>query len=272
MAAGQDVTAGTWRGLPIEYTPTFRDPNSGVVPRPLKASEVVARRIIDDLISEGYSVGDRFPSEAEMLEHYEVSRETLREGLRLLEVQGLLSIRRGPGGGPFVTPVNAAFLARSASLFFHVAGATYDEVFEAWLHLEPALVARVARSPDREPVEQAMAVFLDPEGPPLPGTPEEEAYFNAVTNFHGAVSRLAGNRVLTLLSQAVDHIVTARVIEDVQPLRLRSTIDADHADIAAAILRGHARKAEALAYEHIAHVRDHFFRQAGVGDEVVVWR
>ena len=74
-------------GLPIEYRPHF-DRHSGEAASPQKASVEVARRIIDDLVQQGYRVGDRFPPEPDMLKVYEVSRETLREGLRLLEVQG----------------------------------------------------------------------------------------------------------------------------------------------------------------------------------------
>ena len=95
-----------------------------------------------------------------MIQLYSVSRETLREAIRLLEVQGLLSIRRGPGGGPRVTAVNPAYLARAASLYFHVVGATYGEVFDAWAALEPAMVGRVAAHPDRDAVAAAMAPYL----------------------------------------------------------------------------------------------------------------
>src|SRR6478736_6338216 len=67
-------------------------PSHGVM-RQLKTSESVAR----DIVEQGLVTGDSLPSEAVMLEEHGVSRESLREALRLLEVQGLLSIRRGPG-------------------------------------------------------------------------------------------------------------------------------------------------------------------------------
>jgi GntR family transcriptional regulator, transcriptional repressor for pyruvate dehydrogenase complex len=47
----------------------------------------------------GLGEGDSLPTEAHMLAHDGVSRESLREGLRLLETQGLITLRRGPGGG-----------------------------------------------------------------------------------------------------------------------------------------------------------------------------
>src|SRR5262245_53560806 len=91
---------------------------SGAVTRPLKTAERVARDITRDIISGGLATGDSLPSEAAMLTQYGVSRESLREALRLLEVQGLIAIRRGPGGGPTVGSVDPANLGRISSLYY----------------------------------------------------------------------------------------------------------------------------------------------------------
>ena len=82
----------------------------------------MARDIVDDIVVERLDERDNLPSETAMLQHYGVSRETLREALRLLEVQGLISIRRGPGGGPIVGAVDPANLGRISTLFYHLAG------------------------------------------------------------------------------------------------------------------------------------------------------
>ena len=118
--------------------------------RPLKTAEGFARDLVRDIVNRGLQTGDKLPSEAVMLEDYGLSRESLREGLRLLEVQGLITIRRGPGGGPIVGHLDPASLGRTSTLYFHLAGATYRELLEAWLVLEPILAERAARNPDRD--------------------------------------------------------------------------------------------------------------------------
>ena len=95
---------------------------SDSVTRTLKTSESVARDIVHDIVSGGLRTGDRLEPEALMLEQYGVSRESLREGLRLLEAQGLISIRRGPGGGPIVGRVDPANFGRMSTLFYHLVG------------------------------------------------------------------------------------------------------------------------------------------------------
>ena len=90
-------------------------PQGGAL-RGLKTSESVARDIVHDIVTAGLQDGDGLPSEAAMLQQYGVSRESLREGLRLLEVQGLIRIRRGPGGGPIVGSLDPANMGRTSTL------------------------------------------------------------------------------------------------------------------------------------------------------------
>ena len=94
--------------------------------RPRRPPETVARAITRDIIRDGRQPSDPLPSEATMLDHYDVSRESLREALRLLEVQGLVAIRRAAAAvGCTVDPAN---LGRVSTLYYHLAGATYREL------------------------------------------------------------------------------------------------------------------------------------------------
>ena len=88
--------------------------------RTVKASERVAQDIVRDIVRRGLQTGDRLPLEAAMVEEYGVSRTSLREALRILEVQGLISLKPGPGGGPVVGTVEPSHLARTAALYFHL--------------------------------------------------------------------------------------------------------------------------------------------------------
>ena len=125
-----------------------------------KTSEKVAFRLAHDIVAGGLVEGDHLPREAELVDHYGVSRESIREALRLLEAQGMVSIRRGPGGGPIVGRAESANLARTMTLYFHLSGSTYDELLHAWFDLEPGVAARAAANPDRGEVARLMAPHL----------------------------------------------------------------------------------------------------------------
>ncbi|MBM3346797.1 MAG: FadR family transcriptional regulator, partial [Betaproteobacteria bacterium] len=83
--------------------------------RGVKAAVSVALDIARDITAQRLKAGDKLPREAELLAHYGVSRASLREGVRILEVQGLLSIRPGPGG-VVVGAAHPANLGRSLTV------------------------------------------------------------------------------------------------------------------------------------------------------------
>jgi DNA-binding FadR family transcriptional regulator len=236
---------------------------SDAVLRPLKTSESVARDIAHDIIEQGLTTGDSLAPEVAMLEHYGVSRESLREGLRLLEVQGLITIRRGPGGGPVVGTVDPANLGRMSTLFFYMAGATYSELFEAWVISESMLAELAARNPDARAREMAMAPCLHQHGH---ASDRLDHFVQQHTKFHGAIGSLVNNRVLQLSMRVYGQIVSHHVAVANDPRGLRERIADDHVAIAEAIIAGHHKRARELMVEHIRSVER--FNREQMGDKV----
>jgi DNA-binding FadR family transcriptional regulator len=219
----------------------------------MKIAERVALDVVRAIVADGLGTGDRLPTETAMLEQYGVSRESLREALRLLEVQGLITLKRGPGGGPFVGVVDPVHLARTATLFFHMAGASYDELFDTWLLTEPMLAEMAARNPDRPLVKRTMAPFLrQPQADDPSGFAEEAG------SFHAVVPTLANNKVLSLLMQAAGCIVVEHILRDLDPRQLGDTISHDHTELARAIIAGRPSRARSLMSEHISHIVEHY--------------
>lgn len=57
----------------------------------------LARRLMGELASGRYAIGDRLPAERELSLNHAVSRPTVREAIIALEVQGLVEVRVGSG-------------------------------------------------------------------------------------------------------------------------------------------------------------------------------
>lgn len=257
--------------------PTAR-PNRVVIPiapgngltRTPKTSENTARTIIRDIIRDGRQPGDPLPSEATMLDHYNVSRESLREALRLLEVQGLVAIRRGPGGGPSVCTVDPANLGRVSTLYYHLAGATYRELWEAWILAESLLAERAATNPDDATRTAAMAPYRDHGEPP----PEEsETQVHDHIAFHAAVASLAQNRVLEIALQTMGQIVSHHFVTTDDPRQLRSMIHDDHHQLARLITAGDATEARAMMEAHTRRMADIAGNNLGtLSDDFIEWQ
>ena len=240
------------------------------VPRPVwKTSEVVAFAVARDIVEHGLKSGDRLPLEAEMVEQYRVSRESLREALRLLEAQGIVSIRRGPGGGPVVGTASSMNLARTMTLYFQLAGATYEELLDAWRMLEPLAAELAANNPDRELVADTLGAHLehfDDHG-------DVAAYQAHSNGLHFSVIDLADNQVLALVVGAIGDIIRTHVILRIDPFELRQLIDDDHAAVAEAVIAGDAARAREAMLAHIDGLapiyRSHW---DGDVDEIIEWK
>ena len=65
----------------------------------------VAEAIKQSILSDAMLPGDRLPQEPTLIERFQVSKGTVREALKILETQGIIRTRTGPGGGAFITDV-----------------------------------------------------------------------------------------------------------------------------------------------------------------------
>ncbi|MET0908727.1 MAG: FCD domain-containing protein [Ilumatobacteraceae bacterium] len=221
-----------------------------------KTSELVAMQIVEDIVAQGLAPGDRLPLEAAMVTQYRVSRASLREALRLLEVQGLISLRPGRGGGPAVGRVEPGYLARTATLFFHLAGTTYEELFLAHLELEVEAAAMAARNPDRELVRELLSPYVGDVRPT-----DDRSYESHWREFHRAVLDASGNRVVELLTNALSHIVRTHVLATMEPVHMREEIVAEHGQLARAIIAGNVARAMDLTDRHLRTQLDFYRRQ-----------
>jgi len=235
--------------------------------RQAKTAETVAAAIVRDIMSRYLNPGDILPSEAAMVAHYRVSRASLREALRLLEVQELIRLKPGPGGGPIVSAVDPRNLAKISMLYLYLGGATYQELFEAQQVMARMDAERAARNPDRELVRTTMKPFLS-EDQPVQGT----EYWTVTNEFHGAVGELAGNRVIELLSRIVGSIWHERIVTRMDTHSVREQIHAEHREIAKAILARQPNKAGRLMNDHFGWLVEEYSRHwPGRFDELIEW-
>ena len=112
--------------------------------RAIKGAERLARDIVRRIYERNMQPGDKFLSEAEALNVFGVSRATLREALRYLQIQGVLRIRTGPGGGHFVGQPRADSLASTMALLLQFSGTPLRSIIDARRVLERALAREAA--------------------------------------------------------------------------------------------------------------------------------
>lgn len=239
-------------------------------PRSEKRSEIVAREIVRDISSRKLPPGSKLPAEADMLATYGVGRATLREALRVLEVQGIISIKPGPGGGPVVGSAHPKDFGRMATLYLQLLGATFRELADARLALEPLMARLAAERRDYADVEgltealgRAAVVTLD----------EDASWAQVSTEFHGRIASMSGNPILDLIALALKEVWVDRITGAMVPRQDRNKVQSDHDEIVRAIIEGDGERAEDLMRQHMEEFVAYYAqRNPGMLDEVVDWR
>lgn len=114
------------------------------------ASETIAERIRAQIATGRVRPGEMLPSETALLEMYDVARSTMREALRILESDGLVTIERGTKGGARVQEPDVASLARRVGLHLQLRGAELTDLvdFQAVIQPRAAGLAAAARTDD----------------------------------------------------------------------------------------------------------------------------
>ena len=109
--------------------------------KPLKRSDLVAQEVKRLITEKNLSPGDRLPRESELQAQFQVSKGTIREALKSLEVQGLVSISTGPSGGGTIVqvPLDRTLQFMQNYLFFQEV--TIDNIYGVRQLLEPELAA-----------------------------------------------------------------------------------------------------------------------------------
>src|SRR5512142_1794618 len=105
-----------------------------------RASVDIVRQVQASIADGKFAPGDRLPSEKELSEQFGLSRTTVRDALRILESQGLVSIRVGAGGGTFVASPSDQPLSQVLTNMLQLNGITTAELVEARMVIEFIIV------------------------------------------------------------------------------------------------------------------------------------
>ncbi|QET04433.1 FadR family transcriptional regulator [Cupriavidus pauculus] len=120
----------------------FREAREGALGiRKQKRADLVAEELKRLITQRNLRPGDRLPPEIKLQQMFSVSKSTIREALKSLEVQGLISVSTGPAGGGTIVevPLDRTFQLMQNYLFFKDVGIA--DVYTIRRLLEPELAA-----------------------------------------------------------------------------------------------------------------------------------
>lgn len=219
---------------------------------------LVADAIKDWVVERGLQPGDRLPGEADLIARFAMSKGTIREAMRLLQAQGLVVTKTGPGGGSFVGEVGKDRAHALLGNYFYFRNISIDDIYQVRIALEPDLAASLAGrlSVDQlAELDQIMTAYAAPAA----DAEEERAQHVASLKFHARLAEFADNALLGFIIGFMAQILADLTVYK----RLYSKPNhelwkqgRDHqAGLVSALRDGDAEAARAIMREHMQMAR-----------------
>ncbi len=221
--------------------------NASSALRPQKAALLVAQRIVQDALRENRKPGDLLLPERTMVEKYGAGRGTVREALRLLEFQGVISLRPGPRGGPVLRNPDGSHLASTVVLLMQLQGAPFRTIVEVRSALEPMISSLAAERMDAE----SLGRLHDTIDQMHREMDDERSFLDANKRFHDVIARSCGNALFGYMIESLLGIMDGTALGVDYPLHRRGAIVLAHEEIFAALKSRDAAASEALMRRHI---------------------
>lgn len=170
-----------------------------------KASDVLAERLRELILSNGLAEGTPLPTERELVAQTGLSRTSVREALRVLETEGLVITKAGRNGGSQVRRPGHESVARSLELFVRSHGVRFEALLEAREAIEPwaARLAAIHRTDDDLAEMTRLHHLLEDVGDDIP------EYVRLNLQWHSAVVRASRNELLIAFFDAIAQSIHA---------------------------------------------------------------
>ena len=233
-----------------------------------KASQVIISQIRNQLFEGKLVLGDKLPPENILMEQFQVSKQTLREALRVLECHGLIEIRQGIGGGAQITEMDIEIAKDMLANFLYFKNLSIQDLSEVRKIIDPFAARKAAECPSPERLKK-MKEFIEVSEKALR---DESAHFETSSRsdlgFHRVIAE-STNPILVLIVDFVESLmadVKALLKPDVE---FSNCVLEAHKSIYDAILNGDPERASSEMYRHVLDVERKLIT---LGEKSDLWR
>ena len=216
-------------------------------------SVAVSRRLREAIVSGKISVGTELPSEKELAAELGVGRSTIREALRILQAQGLLS------GGDTVSTArprvsaeqSMSMAANTMENVLRLGQVPLGDLVELRLVIEGASARHAAERRDAAALADARAALSVMKTPRV----DVESFRAADLRFHQALAAAGGNMAFSLVMGVLRTAISAHLGEALlrvsNPRGTMNELTREHEAILDAVEHGKAKRASELITAHI---------------------
>lgn len=227
------------------------------------------------IVSHNLAPGAKLPQEKDLIQLFGVSKGTIREALKALEVQGLVEIVTGPGGGATIAAVSEQRMMDLLGNFLYFRTPTVQQIYEARIILEPELaVSTIGHLTENHFARLALLI----QKTSLPTTKPEERreQRSAELKFHDVLAEACPNTWLAFICRFMNRflaefITFRKVYMSPQRGFARSNL-ACHEALLAALRQKDTQAVRRIMAEHMQQAASHMSKLDGVVDRTFLLR
>jgi len=167
-----------------------------------KSSEALADVLREQILTGGFDEGTSLPSERDIVDESGLGRGSVREALRVLEVEGLIRTKTGRHGGAYATRPDETGLTRFVSLFVRGRRVPMGALLEARTTLEPSLAYLAALN--RSSADEAA---LNDACRAMEATTDSAAFGRLNLAWHYCVAAASHNELLVAFLSSIESTI-----------------------------------------------------------------
>ena len=184
----------------------------------------VAGELRRQILAGRYHAGDRLPSREQLQYEFHVSPPSLREAFRILEGDGLVTVRRGKSGGSFVRSLSDGHAARTLGMVLQSRKVGIGDIGQALLELEPLCAALCA---DRDDRAEVVVPHLVEANRALRNSADRREFSETSRAFHELIAELCGNQTFALFAGALESLYSTHVAHWTEQVMAREALPRD---------------------------------------------
>lgn len=226
--------------------------------KPIKSTKVyeqVIEQIKGMIVGGNLKKGDKLPSERELVEHLQVSRTSIREALRALQIIGLIECRQGEGNYIRNNVENSLF--EPLSIMFMLQESTPSEIIEIRKILEVETVALAAHRISNEELEDIEMLIKA-----LKSSDNENNSVKIDKKFHYLIAQASRNYLIVNILNAISSLMDSYIKEARKRILLdennRELLSKQHEDIYEALKSRNAKKAADSMKKHLDFANEYY--------------
>jgi DNA-binding FadR family transcriptional regulator len=221
---------------------------------PKRAYQEIAKAINQAILDKKLQTGTKLPSERSLAQQFKVGRLTVREALRTLETKGLINIKHGRTGGTFVGMPDPDILPSMIMDNLQIEGLTSNQINEARIGLECAIVEGAILHGSRDDLERIENIIE--ESGQIMGSNDVKQIIAKMIDFHILLGEATHNPPFIMFIRSLMEWARRKLVHWIPTPEEQSVSNEEHHSIFDAVTKKNRSKAKKLMKEHILHVSE----------------